>query len=88
MYLGISAGLQEGKQLSVLVFRHTCLRKAFPAEHKSAGFGVSKLDSQCCSFAFLLRLVSAEKLERESSFVPGERSPSLLLSGKHSQKNK
>ena len=43
---GVCAGLL-GKGPTVLVLRHTCCRKAVPAEHRGEGLGVSRLGSQC-----------------------------------------
>lgn len=36
-----------GKELAVLVLRHTFLRKAVLAECRGMGFGVCRLGSQC-----------------------------------------
>lgn len=48
--VGICAGLL-GEGPSVLVIRHTCLRKATPAEGGRVGSGVSRLGSQCWHWA-------------------------------------
>ena len=42
---GFSAGVL-GKNPAALVLRHTCLRKAVPAECTGVGLGVNRLGSQ------------------------------------------
>ena len=57
------------------------------------GLGVSMLVSQCWHYAVYYRTFSAyagqwgKEMELASFFVPGEGSPCLLLSKKHSQKS-
>ena len=89
---GVCADLLGGSGPTALVFRGTYPRKALPAVW---GGGVrafvSHLGSKCWCLCCLVKLDYTEGMEKEmapaNSFVLGERSSCLVLSGKPSQKS-